>query len=260
MTRAASYVRWRRERAVEKISLLLPTRQRPDNLLRFYESAMSTAEDPDSVEVVCYIDEDDNSYDHIEFPNLVKVRGNRKHDDIVNLSVMWNKCWNEATGDIFGHMGDDIVFRTIGWDTAVREAINARPGKIAFVWCNDYSDESNRNDFGTHGFVHRNWTDVIGRFVPPYFASDYNDTWFNDVSRELNVQTYLHHHVTEHMHYSIGKSEIDQNTRERLDRHASQKPDEIYNSHEKKQERLDEVEKLRGYINEQMDNSNPNNS
>lgn len=233
-----------------KISLLLPTRERPENLARLYESAFDTADRPGKIEVVCYIDEDDNSYDSMNFYNLTKIRGSREHDGITNLSVMWNKCWENATGDIFMHCGDDIVFRTQGWDTAVTEAINARPGKIAFVWCNDVSPESQRNEFGTHGFVHKNWTDITGRFVPPYFASDYNDTWFNDVAKALGVNTYLHHHITEHCHYSLGKAEIDQNTRERLERHTAQRPDLIYNSIEKVKERQEEIEKLRKFISE----------
>ena len=142
----------------------------------------------------------------------------------------------------------DIVFRTDGWDCAIEEAITARPGNICFAWCNDVSPESNRNEFGTHGFVHRNWTDITNRFVPPYFASDYNDTWFNDVARALGVTTYLHNFVTEHMHYSLGKAEIDQNTKERLDRHAQTKPDQIYSSDEKRLEREEEIKRLREFI------------
>lgn len=234
-----------------KISILLPTRQRPDGLKRVYESAMETADSPKDIEVVCYIDENDGSYDSIDLPHLTKVIGPREFNGIVNLSIMWNKCWQNATGEVFMHCGDDIVFRTKGWDTAVKEAINARPGKIAFVWCNDISPESQRNEFGTHGFVHKNWTDTIGRFVPPYFASDYNDTYLNEVSRRLGVQTYIHHQITEHMHYSLGKAEIDTNTKERLDRHAATKPEETYNSEWFQKEIADDVEKLREFINAQ---------
>lgn len=225
------------------ISLLVPTRGRREQFLRFYNSAMETADKPGNLEVIAYVDDDDDSYDNLNLYNLTLVRGDR-----ITLSQMWNKCWQNATGDIFGHLGDDIIFRTQGWDTAITDTINSYPGKIAFVWCNDYTDESYRNDFGTHGFIHKNWTDVIGRFVPPYFASDYNDTWFNDVARDLGVTHYLHEYVTEHMHYSLGKSEMDQNTRDRLARHAATKPDELYNSQELRIERLDEAEKLRDYI------------
>lgn len=232
-----------------KISLLLPTRQRPDQLDRLCNSALKTADNPEDLELVVYVDDDDDSYNHLMLKSpIVFLRGPRLHDDKVNLSIKWNKCWENATGDIFMHCGDDIIFRTEGWDTAVREAIDARPGKICFAWCNDISEESSRHEFGTHGFVHRNWTDVVGRFVPPYFVSDYNDTWFNDVSRKLNVQTYIHHHVTEHMHYSLGKSKVDKNTEERLERHEREHPEGLYNRADIVAEREAEVEKLREFI------------
>lgn len=208
-----------------KISLLLPTRKRPEWLVRFYDSAMSTADNKKQVEVVVYIDDDDDSYDNIKLPRLVKVRGPR-----VVLSEMWNACWKAARGEYFGHMGDDIIFRSPHWDTLVTQAIDAHTGKIAFVWGNDHSPESQRNVFGTHGFVHKNWTDTVGYFVPPYFVSDYNDTFFNEVARKLNVATYIHEIHTEHMHFSLGKALIDETTQDRLDRHERGRPEEIYKS------------------------------
>jgi hypothetical protein len=222
-------------------------------LARMWHSALDTADNPRSLELVAYIDNDDPSYSKrkLRTSQVIFVRGPRKHNGKVNLSIKWNRCWKKATGDIFMHCGDDIVFRTKGWDTAIREAINARPGKICFAWCNDYSNESQRNEFGTHGFIHRNWTNVIGRFVPPYFVSDYNDTWFNDVAEKLGVRTYIHNHTIEHMHYSLGKSPMDNNTEERLKRHERDHPDLIYYSREKRIEREDEIEMLREFINEQ---------
>lgn len=236
---------------ISVISILLPTRQRPEFLDRLWKSALKTADHPDKLELVVYIDSDDISYENQKLKGKVKfLIGPRLHDNKVNLSVKWNKCWEKATGDIFMHCGDDIIFRTKGWDTAVREAIDARPGKICFAWCNDVSDESSRHEFGTHGFIHKNWTDVIGRFLPPYFVSDYNDTYLNDVSRKLHVQTYLHTYITEHMHFSLGKSAIDKNTEERLARHELHKPQDIYNSDWFQKEIEDDVEKLREFINE----------
>ena len=47
------------------IALLLPTRGRPDNLVRFYNSAMDTAKYPQQVGVFVAVDEDDDSYDHM---------------------------------------------------------------------------------------------------------------------------------------------------------------------------------------------------
>lgn len=226
-------------------SLLIPTRQRPNQLQRLYKSAVETADSPDEIEFVVYIDDDDNSYDDVQLPNLKKVRGER-----IVLSEMWNKCWEASTGNYLMHCGDDIVFRTKGWDTRVKETIDSFPGKLAFVWGNDHNPESQRHEFGTHGFIHHIWAELAGFFVPPYFSSDYNDTWFNDVAKALGIARYLHDVQTEHMHYSLGKAEVDQNTRDRLARHQKDNPEAIYNSPEKRREREIQIEKFRKYLNE----------
>lgn len=227
------------------IALLLPTRQRPEYFMRFVESALKTADKPEEVIISAYIDEDDKTYDDRVFPKSVYIT----HGPRIILSEMWNRTY-EAVKDMaeyFGHMGDDIVFRSNGWDTAIKEAIDSYPKKIAFVWGDDSNGESQRNEFGTHGFIHKNWCDVVGRFVPPYFSSDYNDTWFNDVAQALNVRRYLDSVKTEHMHVSLGKMPMDQNTVDRLVRHERDKPGDIYA--DKLPERIEEIEKLREFIN-----------
>lgn len=212
------------------ISLLLPTRQRPTELTRLVTSALSTASAADDLQLVTYIDDDDPSYDDLKLPMAwTKVRGPRHHDGLVNLSTKWNHCWEKCDGDVLMHCGDDIVFRTHGWDDAVRDALNSHPGKIAFVWCDD-GGGGNQAAFGTHGFIHRNWAQTVGRFVPPYFVSDYNDTWFNDVADLAQIQHYLPEYLTEHMHYVHGKADKDLNTIERLQRHEANNPRAIYES------------------------------
>jgi hypothetical protein len=201
---------------------------------------MATADNPEEIEVVTYIDNDDGHYDDLELPRLTKLRGER-----IVLSQMWNECWKAAQGEVYGHMGDDIIFRTQGWDTAIKDAINQYEDKIVFAFGNDGSPGGEMRTFGTHGFVHRNWTDTLGRFVPPYFSSDYNDTWFNDVAKMIGRHCYVNIY-TEHMHYSMGKAEIDDNTRERLARHASDNVEHIYES--KKPEREQDAEKLKKFI------------
>jgi hypothetical protein len=169
---------------------------------------------------------------------MAKIKGER-----IILSEMWNRCWKIAKGEYFGHMGDDIVFKTKGWDTEIKNAIDSFPKKIGFVWGDDVNDQSQHYEFGTHGFVHKNWTDVIGRFVPPYYSSDYNDTHFNDVSKELGVQKYLHHVVTEHMHYTVGKPRWTRTPKIGWPGIPETSRRKFINSQEKRIERLDEIEK-----------------
>lgn len=221
---------------MEKISLLLPTRNRPDNIKRFWDSVQETADS--EVEVVVYIDSDDESYNREEMrkAGIKVVHGRRRI-----LSETWNQCYSAATGDILGHMGDDIIFRTKGWDTKVRQAFAQYPDRIVFVYGDDGGPMS---DFGTHGFIHRNWVEAVGYFVPPYFSSDYNDTWLNDVAKLIG----RHHRVdilTEHMHPAFNKAEWDKTHQERMERHRRDNVDDLYRSHEMQVRRQADAEKLR---------------
>lgn len=226
----------------EMISILLPTRERPQALLDMYNSAMELAENPKDVEVVVYIDEDDNSYKDINKPRLIKIGGERK-----TISKCWNDCWKAAKGEIYMHCGDDIRFRTQGWDNIVRREFEKYPDRIIFIYGDDGLTEQSGYEFGTHGFIHKNWADTVGYFVPPYYESDYNDTHLNDVAKELKRHVRIPI-MTEHMHFSIGKSPKDQNTKDRLLRHEKQHPEEVYNSREQRIERADQIERLRQFI------------
>ena len=223
------------------ISLLLPTRGRPDNLGRMYESALSTSEG--KIECIVAIDDDDESYEEFfEHPmhNMTIFRTERK-----TLSKYWNECYRKANGDILMHCGDDIIFRTMDWDVKVKEAFARYPDNIVFVFGNDGSGVHD-GKFGTHGFIHRDWAETIGYFVPPYFSSDYNDTWLNDVAKIIG----RHKHVdmlTEHMHPDLGKGLLDQTHKDRLARHARDKVRDIYDS--KGKERHQDAVKLLEVIN-----------
>lgn len=206
---------------VDTISLLVPTRERPAQLARFCDSALRLAERPDAVEVVVYVDRDDSSYDDFDWPDgTVVVAGDR-----ITLSECWNRCHAAASGPIFGHMGDDIVFRTQGWDRLVRDVFNSWPDRIVFVHGRDGIQDER---LGTHGFLHERWVDTVGHFVPPYFSSDFNDTWLTDVADRLGRRVFVSNLITEHLHFSVGKAEIDQNTLDRLIRHQADQVERRY--------------------------------
>lgn len=219
------------------ISILLPTRQRPHNIERLWESVINTVDDINNIELVMYIDDDDQTYDDLKLDgNITIVRGPR-----IVLSECWNKCYEQAKGYILMHCGDDIVFRTKGWDTTVKTEFAKYPDHIVFVYGDDGGPA---RDFGTHGFIHRKWAEVSGFFVPPYFSSDYNDTWLNDVAKLIN----RHHRIdiyTEHMHPAFNKAPVDDNHRERLVRHRNDHVDELYRSPAMEKERQENADKLR---------------
>lgn len=219
------------------ISILLPTRGRPHNLERLSTSALGTADNPDDVEIVAYIDSDDSSYENIQLPVNVKIFKTER----TLLSIYWNMAYSQSKGPIYMHCGDDIVFHTQGWDTIVKQKFDEYPDKIVLLYGDD-GDPNQEKNFGTHSFIHKNWVDAVGYFVPPYFSSDFNDTWLNEladnVGRKVKIPIF-----TEHMHFAFRKGELDLTHAERLVRHHKDNTPKIYE--EKAHERLDDAEKLR---------------
>ncbi len=221
------------------ISILLPTRNRPANVTRLIESARKTA--AGRFEFIICVDNDDPTRDQVlaQVTDDVRVLVTARQ----MLSKYWNECATVARFDILMQCGDDIIFRTEGWDREVIYTFDQIPDKIALVHGEDGIQHAN---IATHGFLHRRWMETVGYFVPPYFASDYNDLWLSEVADALGRRVYLPNIYTEHMHPVIGKSELDITHQERLNRHVQEDCDRI--CRETEHLRQIDVEKLRAVM------------
>jgi hypothetical protein len=227
------------------ISLCCPTRGRPENVRRLISSAQETAAHLDKLECVFYFDDDDKTSRTLrsdpavfDGKRTVPVVGPR-----TVLSESWNRCADVAKGDILHHCGDDIVFRTRDWDELVEREFAATPDRILLVYGRDGIHDSN---LSTHAFVHRRWVEALGYLCPPYFSSDWNDTWLFDVAGAIGRRRYLPELYTEHMHFSNGKAPLDQTHRERLERGARDNVAALYA--EKALERQRDAAKLRAVM------------
>lgn len=205
------------------VSVLCPTRGRPQNVTRITRTAWSAAEG--DVEFVFYCDDDapGSVPDIIAAEPCVQVITGPR----IILSDMWNKCLAKASADIFLVCGDDAVFRTPGWDLLVGAAFAEHPDRILLAYGDDLIHGER---LSTHGFVHRNWTDVIGYITPPWFSSDYVDSWLYDVAGMIGRRKFLPGLVTEHCHPIAGKAAWDQTYQERLARHARDNVGALYES------------------------------
>lgn len=216
------------------ISILIPTRKRPHNIEKLWDSITRTVRNPIDIELVLYIDEDDKSYKNLKMP-YKKVNGER-----IVLSDMWNVCAKEATNDIMMYCGDDVLFRTKNWDRVVIDTFDKLEDKIGYVFGRDGSVHDGR--YGTHGFVHRNWFDALGYICPPVFSGDYSDTWINDVAKLVDRHIFIDI-LTEHMHPDFNKTELDDTYKEKYERMNRDKTADIYFS--MAGERYDDAAKLR---------------
>lgn len=204
------------------ISILCPSRGRPTGARELLDTIRATS--TTYVELIFRLDDDDPSladyYDQASGSDVQFIVGPR-----IVLSACWNEAAEKAEGDILMQCGDDIRFRTIDWDRAVSEQFDTHRDKILLVHGRDGIQDDR---VATHGFLHRRWMETVGYFVPPIFASDYNDLWLTEVADALGRRVYLPAVYTEHMHPVAHKAEYDLTHQERLTRHREQDCDALY--------------------------------
>ena len=114
------------EGIMEGISLLIPTRKRPESMERFARSVDETTSDHKNIEIVFGIDEDDTAsfVKANELAKICKIQISPKilepwSDGGVNLASYWNQCYTASKYDIVGYFGDDVIFRTKDWDKQI---------------------------------------------------------------------------------------------------------------------------------------------
>lgn len=194
------------------ISILVPTRKRPQNITRLVDSIVATVSNIQNVELLIYIDDDD--FDSIPAiseaalrMNVNAVQGNR-----LIGSQMYNELAKLATGDIFMFAADDIVFRTQNWDSIVQNKFNEYEDKILFIYGEDGFQHGR---IGTHGFIHKYWTELVGYVLPPRLASAYTDEWITNLAERVNRKFYLPELIVEHLHPAVGKAITDETYKQR---------------------------------------------
>lgn len=220
------------------ISLLVPSRGRPEAFGVMCQSALFWADRRDDIEIVLRQDEDSPYLLDSGDDWLVPLIGPRHP-----LSSLWNDCADAASGDILMQCADDIRFRTPGWDTLVIEAFDQYPDRIAYIYGRDGIADQR---MATHGFMHRRWYETLGYFTWPHFTSDYGDLWNHTIAQRLDRLHYLPDLFTEHLHPSVGKGEWDLTHQERVER---DKTDENWRRWDDAQPDLDEaVQKLFGQM------------
>lgn len=190
-----------------EISLILPTRKRTGQLRRALESLVRTAENPERIEVVLYIDRDDYESQQFEFPavRIVRVVGAR-----TSMGRMTQACYDRTSGRTIMLANDDMEFRTPGWDRLIRDAINVYEDGVALVWGNDLETGA-----PAHPFLSRQLCELMGGICPESYDRILIDTHLYDVFRKLQYAgverfCYLPDVIIEHLCPSAGKATVDE--------------------------------------------------
>jgi len=101
------------------ISLLLPSRGRPAQLQRLFDSIVATTANIEKLEIILYIDEDDLPTEKVSHPSLSLIKLVKRPGE--RMGRMNQLCYEASQGRYVMLMNDDVVFRTPRWDERVVE-------------------------------------------------------------------------------------------------------------------------------------------
>jgi len=159
----------------------------------------------------------------IPFVHIVPIHNEGK---FIGINKIWNILAKEAakTHDIFGYIGDDMIFRTQNWDISVInefDTINVCPiDQIKLVHCDDGHQGSR---LSVNAFVHKKYYEVMGYFCREEFPINYSDSWMYQTFNAFNRITYLKDILIEHNHWVFGSRKRDKTA----DRMLSENKDKI---------------------------------
>jgi hypothetical protein len=194
------------------ISVLLPTRGRPELAWRFLDSLATTAGEPDRIEAILYTDEDDPASAAIAHPRLrtITIVGPPASMGAINTA-----CLRRASGDILILANDDLVVQTPRWDTTLRDCHRQYPDGVYLAWPNDHFASYRISTFPV---LARRTCELLGDPYPEAYRSAFIDTELFDIFTRLrhlghDRLQYMKGVVFEHHHHRTGKRQRDATSR-----------------------------------------------
>ena len=193
------------------ITVIMPSRGRPDGAKAAYESAVSMATEK-GTKVIVALDEDD--------PHRGSYSGALLEDSVVCSGSMverTNFAANKAAvGErIIGWMADDNRMKTKGWDRAV---IDAMVDGVGFVNLNDlFWSEKAPNDKPVNTFTRSAIIQALGYFANPVMSHHFMDDTWRILGNSTDSSVYLESVICEHLHPVNKKAEWDASYRETED-------------------------------------------
>jgi hypothetical protein len=185
------------------VLVIVPTRGRPDASVEFYKEFLQKSMISD---LMFAIDEDDaDSYPRIDG---VLYEVNPRMGMNGTLNYVANKYSDSYKYIVF--MGDDHRVRTFGWDLVMAEKI----GSLGVAYGNDLIQGQ---ALPTAVMMSSKIIKAIGYMAPPKQKHMYLDNFWLDLGTRLNAIHYLEDVIIEHLHFSVGKSDMDSSYQETND-------------------------------------------
>lgn len=182
----------------------MPTRGRPENAIRLFHAFKETAYFSDLV--FCIDDDEKNLYDELytlcENELWVKVVNAPRMG--LNGTLNYWATWYAKDYSYVAFMGDDHLPRTKHWDYEFAKALD---GKLGVAYGNDLIQGE---ALPTAVFMSANIINKLGYMSPPELRHLFMDNFWKHVGAELGNLQYLPEQIIEHLHYTVGKAELDE--------------------------------------------------
>jgi hypothetical protein len=191
----------------EDLLLMVPTRNRPQNVIRFLESW----EDSGSVTDLVFLDDyDASSRPRTHLPVMpwgARVPGFpmwMPFPDEPTTTGKLNACAAQAIGRGYKHLmfiGDDHVIETRNWDQRLLEALRVSARGTGWV----YPADGRRSDVPEICLISSDIVLALGWFALPASKHGYIDHAWSDLGLEMDRIVYVPEVMIRHKHYRTHK-------------------------------------------------------
>lgn len=165
------------------ITICCPSRGRPSLAQRMSETAFSTADNPEKIDIKFYL-----NYDDPQLEVYKKVLSNYTIGNDRSTVISWNMLAESSDSYLYMLAGDDIQFQTYGWDTEFMNQFETYPDGIFMIsFCNGKDNLKT----APHPVVTRQWYESLGYFWPPQFFHWCVDSYTRDLAEAVNRYIYL---------------------------------------------------------------------
>ena len=167
-----------------KISLLLPSRERSNKFKRMLNSLQSKCLNIDRVEILLLLDEDDKEI--VNYKSLIENNFKNLNIKLVIKNLKTHALRNNylaslSSGDILFPANDDMIFISNDWDHNIdKEFSKIDMNKPYCLWINSGKKYNYLHcDFP---ILNRAWYKSLGYIGSEFFNFWYLDTWICDLS------------------------------------------------------------------------------
>jgi len=190
-----------------RINIMIPTYRRIKcgRFLKFIRSAIAQADDLKNICVTILINEDDEESQEY-FKNPVDITCDFQvlttNTFPPSLAKFFNQLYDQtkfsSPQTLVSMVGDDMVFTTKGYDTAILNKINEIDG-VGMVYCDD--DYCQHDNLCVNLFTTRKLISATGKpFMCELFPVDFIDTVWMNFARRMQLCNYLGDVKIKHEH------------------------------------------------------------